>query len=316
MTSAGSWRLNAYAWLVVAATFFLIFVGAMVTSKDAGLSVPDWPLSYGSINPPGWWHVENVFWEHGHRLVGAAIGLLTIGLTIALWRAYPRHWIRWLGIAALVAVCLQGLMGGLRVTQMSVVLAIIHGCFGQAFFALLVWIAALTSPAMRGVPYLGDPKRVRMLRVSSLLLLGSIFVQLILGATMRHLKAGLAIPDFPLAMGRLIPEFTHYGVGIHYAHRVGALVVVSLTVWLLVTALSRFRAHGSIIRPTVLLTTLLVIQISLGAAVIWMFKAPVPTSMHVLNGAAILGTAVWMSVRAHSVIAPGPLLAGAKESAA
>ncbi len=302
-------RAHLWARVLVAATFFLIFVGAMVTSKDAGLAVPDWPLSFGSLNPPGWWRIDGVFWEHGHRLTGTMIGLITIGLCLVLWSEHRGSWIRWLGPLALAAVIAQGVMGGLRVTQISTTLAIVHGCFAQAFFAFAIFIACVTSPRIKAHLSTRSADEVAGIRWLGVAVLASVCLQLILGAIMRHWKAGLAIPDFPLAYGRIIPPFTHHGITIHFFHRVWAVVVVILVVALVNRTWNHFRAERPLARASAWLAGLVALQVALGAHVIWLVKAPVPTSLHVLTGAAILGTAVFFVVRAFSLVGHGALLA-------
>ena len=307
-----SW-LNRFAWLIVAATLYLIFVGAMVTTKDAGLAVPDWPLSFGSLNPPGWWEVEEVFWEHSHRLTGAAIGLLTVVLAIWIWRTESRGWVRWMAFAAVVGVCLQGLLGGLRVTLVSTPLAIVHGCVAQAFLVLVLTLATVTSPRWPRVPEISVEPALGMLRWVAPAFAVSIYIQLILGATMRHFKAGLAIPDFPLAMGKLIPPIPNFAIGIHFAHRVGALVVLILCVWLCALAVRRFRSHRSLVAASCLSGFLVFLQLLLGGAVIWRMRPPVETTLHVLNGAVVLGTAVYIALHTLQIRSAGYMLAGEKQ---
>ena len=145
MKSSQFW-LSHYAKLCILATLVLLFIGGMVTSKKAGMAVPDWPLSYGSVNPAGWWQIENVRLEHGHRLIASAIGLLMIGLAVWTWRVESRRWVKFLSLAALVLVCLQGVMGGLRVTEISTVFADLHGCTAQVFLCLLVMLGVVLSP--------------------------------------------------------------------------------------------------------------------------------------------------------------------------
>lgn len=290
--------LSPFAWLCVAATLALIFLGGMVTSKQAGLAVPDWPLSYGSINPPGWWHIENVRLEHGHRLIGAAIGLLTIALAVWTWRAESRPWLRWLSVAALGGVCVQGLMGGLRVTERSTALAVVHGCIAQAFLAILVVIAVATAPRWRAAVSAVTPAALASIRNAASLLCGVVYSQLILGAIMRHYRAGLAIPDFPLAFGRLIPPLHEFPVMIHFSHRIWAMAVIAAVTLLLITLWRRAAGDLRLLLPGWLILVLTVVQVCLGASVIWLAKAPIPTTFHVVNGALILATSVALATRA------------------
>src|SRR6476646_3244311 len=130
--------LHLIALLTAAATFPLILIGGQVTSHHAGMSVPDWPNSYGYnmfLFPPRLW-VGGILYEHTHRLAGVVVGLLAIALTVVAWRTEPRRWVRWVCTAVLGAVILQGVIGGLRVVLVELNLAVVHACFAQAFFCL------------------------------------------------------------------------------------------------------------------------------------------------------------------------------------
>lgn len=182
--------LHRVAQVTVATTFLLILAGGNVTSKQAGLAVPDWPLSFGSVNPEGWTQMPLVRDEHFHRLVGATVGLLAIVLAVGLWIRDQRQAVRWLGVSALLAVIVQGVMGGLRVTELSLTLAIVHGVFGQIVFCLLVALAAVLSPRWPGKPDQRPEEADRALRGWSLVLVLVILGQLVLGALLRHKGVG------------------------------------------------------------------------------------------------------------------------------
>jgi heme a synthase len=294
MTRSQVW-LSRFAKLSVVATFALIFLGALVTSKNAGLAVPDWPLSFGSLNPPGWWEMELVRLEHSHRLVGALIGVLTITLAVWTWRAESRRWVRWLAVAAVAGVCVQGIMGGLRVTQLSTALAVVHGCIAQLFLSAMIVLATALSPVAKNGYALSS--NIRNTRVASLILVSAVFLQLIAGAIMRHYKAGLAIPDFPLAFGRVIPPLTDFYVTIHFAHRVGAVVVVATVLWVVALILRTAYGERHLLYPAMWLLCLVGTQVGLGAAVIWSVRGPLPTTLHVVNGAGVLGISVLILTR-------------------
>src|ERR1700730_7884380 len=139
--------LNRFAWFTAIATLLLIWSGGLVTSKGVGRAVPDWPNTFGYnmfLFPISKW-VGGVFFEHTHRLLASTIGFLTIILTVWLWRRENRRWVRNLGVVALCAVILQGVLGGLRVTMLKDEIGIFHACLAQAFLALLVVIALVTS---------------------------------------------------------------------------------------------------------------------------------------------------------------------------
>lgn len=186
--------LHRFACLAVGATFLLIVIGGIVTSTESGLAVPDWPTTFGynMFLYPLSEMVGGVLYEHSHRLMGSLVGLLTLGLFITVLVKDSRTWLRWLGFLALIGVIVQGVLGGLRVTQLSLVLAIVHACLAQAFFALLCGIAWWTSPGGKGTARdsghsdasaVGEGGKLRRL---SLITTCLIYIQLIFGAILRH----------------------------------------------------------------------------------------------------------------------------------
>ena len=143
---ANPW-LNRFAWVTAAATLVLICSGGMVTSKNAGLAVPDWPTTFGYnmfLFPASKW-VGGILFEHTHRLIASTVGFLTLILAGWIWRAEPRRWVRMLALAAVGAVIFQGILGGIRVTLLKDEIGIFHACLAQAFFGLLVLIALSRS---------------------------------------------------------------------------------------------------------------------------------------------------------------------------
>src|SRR5580692_4432785 len=144
MTSPRPLRnVHRFAVLTACCTFFLLIAGALVTSNDAGLSVPDWPLSYGSLLPP---MVGGIFYEHGHRMIATLVGTLSIVLAVWLWRVESRRWVRWLGVAALGAVIAQGILGGLTVLFfLPPPISAAHATLAQTFFCLTVAVAIFTG---------------------------------------------------------------------------------------------------------------------------------------------------------------------------
>jgi cytochrome c oxidase assembly protein subunit 15 len=211
------------------------------------------------------------------------------------WR-YGQPWLQWLGFGAFLLVCVQGTLGGLRVTEVSTVLAMIHACTAQAFLCLTVVIAAALSPHWE--PARGASRRLGAVKGLAWAMVAVIYGQLMIGAVMRHLHAGLSIPTFPLAFGRLIPPMLNERVAIHFAHRVGALVVVLTMIALLAAVFTTGRRHAPLVRTGLGLLLAVVVQIALGASVIWFAREPVVTSLHVVNGAAVLATALLLAMRA------------------
>jgi cytochrome c oxidase assembly protein subunit 15 len=215
------------------------------------------------------------------------------------WR-YGKPWLQWLGFGAFLLVCVQGTLGGLRVTEVSTVLAMIHACTAQAFLCLTVVMAAALSPRWEEGVFAMRASRQGLSAVKGLAwtLVGAVYCQLMIGAVMRHLHAGLSIPDFPLAFGRLIPPMLNDRVAIHFAHRVGALVVTLIAVTLATVIFTAARPHARLTRAAAGLMGTVAAQVALGASVIWLRRDPVITSLHVVNGAAVLTLALLLAMRA------------------
>ena len=302
-----AWR-HRFAVGTVAATLVLIFIGGLVTSTGSGLSVPDWPLSYGMLMPP---MVGGVFYEHGHRMAATAVGFLTLVLAIWTARAEPRRGVRRLAWAALFAVIAQGILGGITVLYLlPTPVSVTHACLAQLFFCAVIALAVVTSREWLEAEPADDASG---LRPAALLAAGTVFGQLVLGAVMRHTGAGLAIPTFPTAFGRWVPPLDSAPVAIHFAHRAGALAVFAAVAWM---ASAAFRARDTRFRgPALLVMALVSVQIALGAAAVLTGKAVTPTTAHVATGAAILGACWWIALRARRVLrrpsaagAPAPAL--------
>jgi cytochrome c oxidase assembly protein subunit 15 len=306
--------LARYAAMTAVATLGLIGLGGLVTSHGAGMAVPDWPTTYGYnmfLFPVSQW-VGGVFYEHTHRLYASAIGLMT--LILAIWlqaRAIDRRLAR-LGWLALALVILQGVLGGLRVSLMKDQIGIFHAALAQCFLVLMVLIAVWTSSWWQRwrsqAPAVG-PGTSRWLAVASVLIL----VQLLVGATMRHQHAGLAVPDFPLAYGQVWPRtddaflqtvialrtdvrdfqpITAFQFHLHMVHR---MLAVLATLLIVISALKLRRAFGPGSMPARLGQVwmgLIALQVLLGAATVWSNKAADIATAHVVIGACTLVTGV------------------------
>ena len=298
MSPEAPWR-HRFAVAVVVATVLLITAGGLVTSTGSGLAVPDWPLSFGQVFP----RMEGgVLYEHGHRLVATSIGILTVILAIWTQRAEPRARVRQLGWAMLGLVILQGVLGGMTVLlRLPPAVSVAHAGTAQLFLALTVVMATVTSPNVAPDARLTthDSRLTTHLTVATML---AVYVQILIGAVVRHIGAGLAILTFPLANGRLIPEFTSYLVGWQFAHRVGAVIVSVMVLWTVWQLLSRHAARPDLARPAVALAALLVLQIVLGALTIWKMRAVTPTTAHVVTGALLFATTVLLAVRTRSAV--------------
>jgi cytochrome c oxidase assembly protein subunit 15 len=278
----------------------LVAAGGMVTSTGSGLAVPDWPTTYGynMLTFPPEKMVGGIFYEHGHRLIATAVGLLTIGAVIWLWRVEPRRWVRRLGAIALAAVVLQGILGGITVLYfLPDAVSISHAGLAEIFFALTITLALVTSPGWRLPPRppVDDARLGRRL----VWLTAVVYVQILLGATMRHTGAGLAIPDFPLVYGGLLPPAWTPHIAIHYAHRVGALVIAILAVAIVTYVMRRHSDRPELTRPAGLVALLLVAQITLGGAVVLTGKHEIVNTLHVATGAGLFVTSLALTLRAH-----------------
>jgi len=292
---------HRYAQLVMLCTVVLIAAGGMVTSTGSGLSVPDWPTTYGwnmFTFPMSKW-VGGIRYEHSHRLIASTVGFLTIILAVWTWRVEPRSWVRKLGFSMLGVVILQGLLGGITVLFfLPPAVSIGHAGLAQIFFCLTVTMALVTSPGWKNTIEPVDDSTLRRVAAVTTAL---VYTQIILGATMRHNDAGLAIPDFPLAFGHVLPPSWNARIGIHFAHRVGALVA---TLGVLATAghvLYHHRMRRDLVRPALALILLVAVQVTLGAFVVWSGKNPFINTSHVVNGALVLGTSLTLTLRAYRI---------------
>ncbi|MEX2215690.1 MAG: COX15/CtaA family protein [Phycisphaeraceae bacterium] len=390
------WR-HRFAIAFVIATFLLIALGGTVTSKGAGLAVPDWPTTFNYnmiLFPPSMW-VGGIFWEHSHRLMGMLVGLFAIGMAIWLWQTEGRSqesgdrgqgtgdrrqgtesniespptpvggsarpWLQWFGIATLIAVSFQGVMGGLRVTELSTTWAVFHGITAQLVLCMTVLIAAATSRwwmALRAPSRQGGamseqrsggnvaidnraptapPCRdgARLLRLVYIAL-AAILIQLTLGATMRHHGAGIAIPDFPLAYGDLVPPMTEAGihdamiawsddpnsfgitehgwyspfqVAIHWAHRLFAVVAIIVVGLMVDTIRRRAKGMSKLRTPAIAVGVMLLLQVLLGASIIWTGRHPEVATAHQTLGAVLLATTALIAFRLKAIADCGSRIA-------
>ena len=290
--------LHRFSKFLVACTVLLILAGSLVTSHGAGLSVPDWPTSYGwsmFTFPPSMW-VANIFYEHGHRLIASSVGLLTIVLAVWLWIAEPRRrWLRWFGVAALAAVVAQGLLGGVTVLFfLPPAVSTAHAGLAEIFFCMTVAIAVFTSPGWLAATDSPDDRRLRLIATTTTAL---IYGQILVGATMRHTWAGLAIPDFPWMFGHVVPDRWSAAIAIHFAHRAGALVVAIAAVSMAIYIWRRHTDRAELASPALLLLILVVIQIALGASNVVSRLEPWVNSVHVVVGALVLTTSLVIALR-------------------
>jgi len=316
--------------LTALATLVLVCFGGLVTSHEAGMAVPDWPNTFGYnlfFFPVSRW-VGGIFYEHTHRLVASGVGLLTTILAVWLWLKESRRWLRWLGIVAFLAVVLQGVLGGLRVVLFKDELGIVHATLGQLFFVLTCTIALFTSrwwPKAQAARAAGtDAKGLRRwFLLTTLLIVG----QLILGATMRHQHAGLAIPDFPTAYGRLWPAtdadsiarynqnrvestavnpIAAFQIMLQMVHRILALAILCLVA--LAAGLTRRHLgwQNPLSKMSLAWFGVVMFQMFLGAATIWTGKSADIATAHVACGALSLMAGTLLSIISFRSLAPVP----------
>lgn len=243
------------AWLLACATFPLIWMGGLVTTYGAGMAVPDWPNTYGYnlfLYPlASWLSVWDVFLEHSHRLIGATVGMITIALAGLLWYFERRRWLRWLGVVAILGVCFQGTLGGLRVIGDALFLAKVHGCTAPVFFALSAAMVTFTSPRWQETGRSQESSSPRRLHWFALAATLGVYLQIVLGAQLRH---------FPPGAG---PDWFAFWTWAHLI--VAGLVLVGL-IWLAVTVVRRTGQEPLLARRARILLWLVVVQVLLGLA--------------------------------------------------
>ena len=274
------------AVMTAAATLLLIFVGGLVTNTGSALAVPDWPTTFGynMFLYPWSKMVGGIFYEHSHRLIGSTVGLLTVSLAVALWLAEPRTWVRMLGLVAVVAVIIQGVLGGLRVVLLDHPLAIFHACLAQAFFALLVSLAVVTSRFWQRAAQ--GPRLVvaQRLRSNALTAVSLVYLQIVFGALLTHTGTRLDV------------------------HLLFAALVTGSVCLLAARVLGGHVNRAELRRPALLVLALLLTQLCLGLGVyLWRFtamnEAMAPAlglafqATHRITGTAVLGATILLALR-------------------
>ena len=261
-----------------------------MTSTGSGLAVPDWPLSFGKLMPQ---MQGGVFYEHGHRMVATTIGMLTIILAAWTSKVEPRTWVRRLTWGALGLVVLQGVVGGVTVLlRLPVWTSALHACLAQGFFLVIVFLALAHSRSwdMREADLPAESPLPRLALLTTI----TIYGQLVLGAVMRHMNAALAIPDFPTVFGGVLPPSWTPEIAIHFAHRVGALVV---TLFVLATAWKALRAPSILRAPALAMVLIVAVQLVLGASIVWTGRNVAVATLHVVVGAVLLALSMVLTVK-------------------
>lgn len=292
-------------------TTLLLYAGGMTTSLKAGMAFLDWPLSNGSVNPEGWLTESDKMAEHSHRLLGMKIGFLSISLFIWTLIRESRAWVRTLARMLVLLVVFQGLLGGARVRfdQLNIMtehnwiaqsFAVAHACGAMLVLGLLMTITLASS--RRWIEARKEPSGWIPAGVKSwgLIATASLFLQILIGAIMRHADAGLAIVKFPLASANsLLPVYWNFDVGIHFAHRVGALVVTVVLCIFIVKILASPVSGRAFGYGALLIVILLSLQIYLGALTVWSAKNPHAATAHHLVGAFLLAGTWGLTFLAH-----------------
>jgi len=352
-----------FARLVVVVAILLVWWGAATTTKQAGMVFADWPLSLGTVNPPGWLEHMIPFLEHSHRLLAKLVGVLVLALFawayIRSWRraievvglvlllaatlgvfiaagserfdaglkrqllltavalsALPIGWLAWswrsrgwdlvqkLTALALLMVTTQAIFGGLRVTEISNAFAVVHGCFAQCFFCVLILIVMVSGEGWQTGGFRGSAELMRRTRLAGGILVAIVLMQLVFGASMRHFhRHALPDDDLLLTQGQWMPSFDDPMIALLFLHKFTACS-------LLLFVLGMFlRLGGAVANPALAklatprhhsaaILGLIGVQIALGLTVIGTGKSFWVTNLHVLNGLLILALAFVFVVRA------------------
>ncbi len=311
--------LRRFSKLLVFSTLFLIFAGALIKSHEVGLSVPDWPTSYGYnmfTFPYSQW-VGGIFFEHGHRLFATLVGFLTLIQSVLLTFSSKPLWLKKLGFFSLFLVTVQGLLGGITVLfYLPPQVSIAHGVLAQTFFIVTIIIAYVLSKTFHSY----QKKKYSLgLRNGALAIGISVYIQLILGALVRHTASGLAIPDFPKMGGQWLPTFSDKMMNninvilfefdqdlviraqsiAHFLHRFGAVIVISVLVYFTIIYRKMIVLDKVSLKNLYLIIGIVIIQSSLGIATVLSQKSPYIASMHVVTGASLLGAAFLFILNTH-----------------
>ncbi len=313
--------LRRLSKLTVFSTLFLIFAGALVKSHEVGLSVPDWPTTYGKqmFAYPISEMVGGIFYEHGHRMVATIVGFFTMVQAIWLGFSQEPQWLKKIGFFALGMVILQGLFGGITVLFfLPPPVSIIHGILAQTFFMITIVLAYGLSIERSKRTEISGSSGVKR---GAVIMCGLVYVQLILGALMRHTASGMAIPDFPTMGGLWIPTFSETMIHninstlfyldidpvsrgqviIHFIHRLGAIIVTGSIGFFGYKYGSFAKENKLVFAALVSIIGIVILQFSLGAITVLSERSPYIASFHVVTGAALLGACTLFILRTHPI---------------
>lgn len=328
--------LRRLARVQVIATFILIQAGGIVTTKGAGLAVPDWPLSYGQFMPPRWWATGNIAHEHSHRLIAGTVAVMMLTLAVCVTCFDRRRWARGLAWAAFGTVVAQALLGGATVLILGDARApirVVHAFVAETFFLLTIVLAASYSRWWPAGSHAGS-RAPRGARIATTATTAVLFLQLMLGALMRHTESSLALVDFPMAYeARLLPPtdaagltrlndarlFDHHldepvtmaQTWFNFAHRAFALPAGAAVLGLVAFVFLRLADRPLFTRPAALLAGLLSVQLVLGIMTVLSLRNVWLATLHVAVGVWMLATSYLMAIRAFRMSGPKEAEAGA-----
>jgi cytochrome c oxidase assembly protein subunit 15 len=294
--------LFAVAAIALVWSTVLLYAGGFTTTIGAGMAFLDWPLSNGSLNPEGWTRDREQLAEHSHRLAGMIIGLLAILIVLLFWRFESRRWLRWLAVVLLLTVIAQGVLGGLRVlldelntgaenNHVAQTFAVMHALGAQCVILLLTTLLIYSSPGwFKPLPNDCEPQKFCRLYPLGWALLLITTTTILMGAIMRHIGAGLAIPSFPAANpdGSWLPAYWSFSITIHFIHRTMGILLFPLIV---IYGISFYRACGTRLGLRIigiLPIAIATFQIALGWLIIATLRNAHVTTLHMLNGAILM----------------------------
>lgn len=313
-----SW-LHRSAILLAASTVVLVLLGAIVTSTGSGLSVAAWPATFGDAAGTGTLPVGAGL-QQAHRVMAALVGLLTLLVTASVWRVDPRPWMKGLALAAMAMLIAQAVYGGIGVlNRLPVFFTVFHAALAQLFLALTIAMALFTSPgwlrATAGEEAGSRGIVDRTLRRGAIAAAAVIYLQVLIGASMRHAyapdgrPAGFAIPDYPLAFGSLLPlaHLDSFAAVLDFLHRVTALATAVLVALVAARVYRRHVSEDDLVRPAALLALILLAQIALGGLTVLSGGHPAVSTMHAAAVTVALGASLVLAIRSSRarLAAPG-----------
>lgn len=333
---SGKYNSKLYCWsiLTTVCTFVLIFIGGLVKSTESGLSVPDWPTTYGEnmFLFPISNMVGGILYEHGHRLFASLVGMLILIQTIWILLLDERRWLKKVSLFTLLTVIVQGILGGLTVHYMLPIwISASHGIIAQSTLCLTLFLSISLSKS-----WIKQSKELINFNIYKLATFVTIliWIQLVLGAVMRHSEAGLVAFDYPTMNGDLVPQIekiydynqirdefiwdniensdstliqrdvldehlesiTPFKLLIHFSHRTWAYIVFGFILYLWITALKSFNGDDLFKLSSSFLLFTVIIQIILGIFSIWSIRDVLITTLHVANGSVVLATSFYITV--------------------